>query len=234
MDNLETTKDTSEVVNNEETIETAETTNAIVTVPEDQQNKDQEPTIESLAKQAAYAITQQVASGDKTFSEAAGEFLEAGAIAQAAKEHGDEYSKIKHKELKGNMEADASSAAANKTYAGNTENEAFYQRFRPVLEFDFSHITGDGKKKSTDVETKSYSKMLMILTLIIATIPYLAIALVLYVLKGINSIVELISQFTVAARRIIAAGFILLGAYIVYMVAAYFVEFYTGIKLPLM
>lgn len=221
-------------VNNETTTTTETTTTAVVDISNSSQPAFVDPTIEDLAKNAALTITKQVASGETTFAEAAQEFVEAGAIAKAATEHGEEYAKIKHKQLKEKMEASASTAAATRTSEGNKENEAFYQRYRPVLEFDFSHITGDGKKKQEDRETKSYSKFLMILTLLIATIPYLVIALILYVFKGVNSIVELISQFTVAARKIIITFVVIVALYIIYMVVAYFVEFYTGVQLPML
>ena len=245
MDSLETRDDLLEneetneldeefVETNEANNETENTTTAIVNTDNSPQSAFADPTIEELAKNAALTITKQVASGETSFAEAAQEFVEAGATAKAAAEHGEEYAKIKHKQLKEKMEANASSAAATRTTEGNKENEAFYARYRPVLEFDFSHITGDGRKKQEDRETKSYSKFLMVLTLLIATIPYLVIALILYVFKGVNSIVELISQFTVAARKIIITFAILVALYIVYMVVAYFVEFYTGVQLPML
>lgn len=196
---------------------------------------DEQPTaiqdVQGLTRMANDVITKRMKSGAATVHEAAVDMVKAAATVKAATDNADEYAEIAGEALTHEMKADTAEARSKERKAGNVDNEAFYERFRPILEFDFGNITGNPKKRAEDAESKSYSKFFMLLTIAVAALPWLIVALVLYVLKGINAIVELIRQFTKIAQAFIWTG---LGALLVYAllkVIAHYVEFYTGVQI---
>lgn len=196
---------------------------------------DEQPTaiqdVQGLTRMANDVIAERVRSGAATVHEAAVDMVKAAATVKAATDNADEYAEIAGEVLTHEMKADTAEARSKERKAGNVDNEAFYERFRPILEFDFGNITGNPKKRTEGAESRSYSKFFMLLTITVAALPWLFVALVLYVLKGINAIVELIRQFTKIAQAFIWTG---LGALLVYAllkVIAHYVEFYTGVQI---
>lgn len=189
-------------------------------------------TLSKLGRAAGEAVLARVASGESPIEDAAFDMVGAAAAVKAAGENADAYSDIQDKALRHKLRAGANKARAGERESGNTDNEAFYARFRPILEFDFGNIIGKpSTKPEKEVASKSYSKFFMILTLLIAAIPWLACALVLYILKGVNAVVELVRQFTKIAQGLVLSAAILGALYVVVRVVAHFVEFYTGIKI---
>lgn len=191
----------------------------------------EQPQVQELAKEASKAIVEQVKSGDLSVHDAAVDMVKAAATVKAANDNADEYAEIAGQALTHEMKADTVEARSKERKAGNMDNEAFYERFRPILEFDFGNITGRPKKRTEDTETRSYSKFFMVLTIIVAALPWLAIALVLYLLKGINAIVELIKDFTKIAQVFIWTGLGFVLAYMLLRIVAYYIEFYTGVNI---
>lgn len=188
--------------------------------------------IEQLGRAASSAVLAQVAAGEKDIEDAAFEMVGVAAAAQAASENGDAYSDIQDKALRHKLRAGTNRARAKERESGNRDNEAFYARFRPILEFDFGNIIGKPTTKpDAEIESKSYSKLFMVLTLIIAAVPWLACALVLYVLKGVNAVVDLVRQFTKIAQGLVLSVAILGLIFAIVRVVAHFIEFYTGIKI---
>lgn len=197
----------------------------------DTQKPDETPQVKDIAKVAGEAIVDKVKTGGMTIDEAAKGMVKAAATVKAANDNADEYAEIAGKALTHEMKADSAEARSKERRAGNEDNEAFYERFRPILEFDFGNITGKPKQRTEGAETRSYSKFFMILTITVAALPWLVIALILYLLKGINATVELIREFTKIAQVFIWTGLGLLLAYILLNIVAYYIEFYTGIQI---
>ena len=193
---------------------------------------DADSAFEQLGRAASEAVLAQVASGNKDIEDAAFEMVGVAAAAQAASENGDAYSELQDKAIRHKLKAGTNKAKAKERESGNTDNEAFYARFRPILEFDFGNIIGKpSTKPDKEVESKSYSKLFMVLTLFIAAVPWLLCALVLYILKGINAVVELVRQFTKIAQGLVLSGAILGVIYAIVRIVAHYIEFYTGIKI---
>ncbi len=198
-------------------------------LPADQPEGD---AIEQLGRAASSAVLAQVAAGEKDIEDAAFEMVGVAAAAQAASENGDAYSDIQDKALRHKLRAGTNRARAKERESGNRDNEAFYARFRPILEFDFGNIIGKPTTKpDAEIESKSYSKLFMVLTLIIAAVPWLACALVLYILKGVNAVVDLVRQFTKIAQGLVLSVAILGLIFAIVRVVAHYIEFYTGIKI---
>ena len=187
--------------------------------------------VQTIAKIAKDTITEQVRSGNKDMRDAAVDMVKAAATTKAAADNAEEYAEIAGEALTNEIKADTVQARSKVRKAGNEDNEAFYERYRPILEFDFGHITGNPKKKAEDAETRSYSKFFMVTTIAVAALPWLLIALVLYVLKGINAVVNLVSQFTRMSQIFIWTGVGLIAAYIILKIIAYYIEFYIGIDI---
>lgn len=189
------------------------------------------PSVQELAKMAGDVLVNQVQSGDVTVHDATVDMVKAAATVKAANDNADEYAEIAGEALTHEMRADTAEARSKERKAGNVDNEAFYERFRPILEFDFGNITGNPKKRAEGAESKSYSKFFMILTIAVAALPWLLVALILYVFKGINAIVELVRQFTKIAQAFIWTGLGVLLAYMLLKIVAHYVEFYTGVQI---
>lgn len=187
--------------------------------------------VQTMAEITGQVLTEQVKSGKKDIRDAAVDMVKAAATAKAASDNAEEYAEIAGKALSSEMKADTVQARSKVRKAGNVDNEAFYERYRPILEFDFGHITGNPKKKAEGAETRSYSKFFMVTTIAVAALPWLIIALVLYVLKGINATVDLIRQFTKMSQIFIWTGVGLVAAYIILKIIAYYIEFYIGIDI---
>lgn len=205
---------------------------APVTPPATLPDADGTSAFEQLGRAASDAVLAQVASGNKDIEDAAFEMVGVAAAAQAASENGDAYSDLQDKAIRHKLRAGTNRARAKERESGNSDNEAFYARFRPILEFDFGNIIGKpSTKPDKEIESKSYSKLFMVLTLLIAAAPWLLCALVLYVLKGINAVVELVRQFTKIAQGLVLSGAILGVIYAIVRIVAHYIEFYTGIKI---
>lgn len=189
----------------------------------------EELSVQTITSLTNDALANEVRTGRKDVREATVDIVKAAASAKAAADNADEYAEIAGQALTLEMKADTAHARSKERKASNEDNEAFYERYRPILEFDFGNITGNPKKRAGDTASKSYSKLFMILTIIVAAIPWLVIALVLYVLKGVNAIVGLVGQFTKISQALIWAGLGILAAYIMVKIIAYYIEFYTGI-----
>ena len=189
----------------------------------------EELSVQTITSLTNEALANEVRTGRKDVREATVDIVKAAASAKAAADNADEYAEIAGQALTLEMKADTAHARSKERKASNEDNEAFYERYRPILEFDFGNITGNPKKRIDDTESKSYSKLFMILTIIVAAVPWLVIALILYMFKGVNAIVGLVGQFTKISQALIWAGLGILAAYIIVRVIEYYIEFYTGI-----
>ena len=105
----------------------------------------------------------------------------------------------------------------NKIAYRQKRNEAFYKAFRPILEFDLSHLIGKKKKKvvtkdnvtgkkivsyeaipDEPVKTyadRSYGLMLMFVMILLFIVPYCVANIVLAIGRMINAMFECFAQF---------------------------------------
>jgi len=173
-----------------------------------------ESDIKELSKDIAHAVvTEKVLSDNKN-----------------QKKFGNE----KAEELLNSFKTERAQSENEKIQKNLDKNELFHQRFRPILEFDYSSIAGNAKlkpKSGEETESKSYGMFNMICALLVLSIPYYFGMFVICGLKLINTVMEMIANFSKSARVII---FALVGCYIVYRILAligYLIKFYTGFQI---
>lgn len=187
---------------------------------------------DNLGDVAKETVLDKLRTGDVTITEATEQLVDAQAAIDAMHEHRDDYAEFAHKETTERHKGRLQTTRNTTDKAVNEGNEVFYARFRPILEFDHSGITGIEPKHKTDsFITKSYSKAFMVATLIFATLPWFIVALFCYIFKGFESVVNMIADFSRATRRLVITLLIIaLVAAAVYVILKV-VEFYTGLKL---
>lgn len=171
----------------------------------------------------------QIKSGNSDFSEIAKQAADVKATADAVEKHGAQYAETKHKELSEEGKGKVRKAKNKTEEQVNASNELFYKRFRPILEFDHSNITGKTKPAEENVESKSYSKTLMVATLVFATLPWLIMAFVCCLFKGSASVIDMVNSFSKEAKRLIITLLLIAAVGVVVYVVLKMIEIYTGI-----
>ena len=167
------------------------------------------PTFDSL--QNDY-FKQQVGQG-KTISEMATDFVKAKTTSDIMKnENGqydglhNEFAKEQKETLKQSFVQDRVEQEAKTLTAKQQKAEAFYVSFRPILEFDFSHLIHKKDKSEKEQKTykdRSYGIPLMVLMLALFVMPYCVVSIILALLNGINAICEAVATFSKSARIIV-------------------------------
>lgn len=202
--------------------ETSEVNN-LISKEDFEQNKltvvDETKTIETFKETALANITSRVQKGETNLEEGLKEFVEAVATVNA----------LKDPEVSKTLTANAAKSLKSHSRAGNykdettkierrtTRNEAFYKAFRPILEFDLSHLVGKKRKKivtkdpatgkktityetlpeepKKTYEDRSYGMALMMLMIALFIIPYCVANVILAVFNAINALFECFTKF---------------------------------------
>lgn len=121
------------------------------------------------------------------------------------------------KSLKSYMKAITYKDEENKIEHKQKRNEAFYKAFRPVLEFDLSHLIGKKRKRIVERDRgtgqktvryedvaeepkktyseRSYGLALMFTMIVLFIVPYCAANIVLAVGRAVNAMFECFAQF---------------------------------------
>lgn len=192
----------------------------------EEENSENLPTITEESKSIALFkesiiqnITSQVQKGSITVDEGLKQFVNGISIVKAV-ENPDV-----NKELVANAAKSLKHSSRSITYKDEAEelakrtarNEQFYKAFRPILEFDLSHLVGKkrrrvvnkdnttGKKTVTyedvpaeekkDYKDRSYGLFMMMLMLALLTIPYCVANIFLAIFNAINAIFECFTKF---------------------------------------
>ena len=153
-------------------------------------------------------LKQQIDTG-KTISEITNDFAHAQ-IANDLINGDDKESQNFKKELKEEKKEEIKQDFTQKRVAKQKETieekqkkaEAFYKSVRPILEFDFSNLTGVERQTNKDYKERSYGIPLMILMLALYTPLFCIISFILALFNGINAIFNGISTFGKIARTI--------------------------------
>ena len=180
---------------------------------------------------------QQVEQG-KTISQMATDFMKAKATSDIIKNQDGKYDGL-HKEfaqeqketLKQSFVQDRVEQEAKTLTAKQQKAEAFYVSFRPLLEFDFSHLIHKVTKEDKEPKTykdRSYGIPLMVLMLTLFVLPYCAVNIILALLNGINAIFEAIATFGKVARVIATSVFVLILLALIIYCAMYGIDYFFG------
>lgn len=158
-------------------------------------------------------LEEQVGQG-KTISEIASDFAKAQVTSDLLKNEDGKYDKLhqdlakeQEETLKASFEKDKVKEQTATLTEKQKKAEAFYTSFRPILEFDFTHLVKsnnkDKEKEQKTYSDRSYGIVLMCLMLTLFMIPYCAVSLLLAVFNGINAIFVAISTFSKTAKVIV-------------------------------
>lgn len=201
----------------------------VIVVKSDVVTYSNENDLGNVAKQS---VIDKLRNGDVTMSEAAEQLVDAQAAADAMLEHRDDYAEFAHQETTERHKGRLQNTKNTTNKAVNDGNEVFYDRFRPILEFDHSGITGIQPKSTPNRDlTRAYSKSFMVATLIIATIPWFIVALGCYIFKGLEAVINMIAAFSRVTRHLVVGLLITVLATLAIYVSLRLIEFYTGLKL---
>ena len=163
-------------------------------------------------------LQKQVEEGH-TISEIANDFAKAKITSEIIKDEEGEYKGF-HKELAKEQKETLKESFVQDKVRQQTETlsekqkkaEAFYISFRPILEFDFSHLVRRKEKEEKQpkqYKERSYGIPLMVLMLFLLVVPYCVFSIILALFNGINSIFEAIATFGSVARVIAMSIFII-------------------------
>lgn len=184
-------------------------------------------------------LKRQVDEG-KSISEIATDFLKAKSTSDIIKNEDGKYdhlhnelAKEQKETLKESFKQDRVKQEAETLTAKQQKAEAFYVSFRPILEFDFSHLI---HKPKVDCEPKTYKDRsygipLMVLMLTLFVVPYCGVSIILALLNGINAIFEAIATFGKVARTIATSIFILILLALVIYCAMHGIDYLFGTNL---
>lgn len=156
-------------------------------------------------------LKKQVEDG-KSLNEITNDFTKAKVTSEIINGEGKENEKL-HQELakeqketiKESFKQDRVEQQAKTLNAKQVRAEAFYVSFRPIFEFDFSHLINKKEKTNNtpkEYKDRSYGVPLMCLMLALLVIPYCIFSIGLALLNGINAIFEQIATFSKVARII--------------------------------
>lgn len=180
---------------------------------------DEAKSIELFRTSAIGNITSQVQEGKLDVDDALKQFVNATAIINAVKDPvlNQELTKNAGKSLKSHSRSINYKDEANAINKRTARNEAFYKAFRPILEFDLSHLVGTRRKKivtkdpATGKKTvsyedlpekeqktyadRSYGLFMMIVMLALLIVPYCAVNVILALFNALNAIFECFTKF---------------------------------------
>lgn len=179
--------------------------------------------IKNTALQQIGKIADDCNTGEKTMSQGAMEALSVATTVDVAQDprFRKELQKKKRKEIGSSFEADTLTSKAEKSQAKQLNREAFYTAFRPILELDFSNITGIEPKRKIVREGKtfSYTIPIMLLVLPFASFLFLIGTALLMVIKLGEAICDYIVKLGDKAVKIsfwlFIIAIILLASYII-------------------
>lgn len=174
---------------------------------------DKKLNLEDLNQQYLH---EQVKQG-KSVSEIATDFAKAQTTSEIIKNEDGKYTKL-HEEFAEEQKQTIREGFKQDKIKKQTETltekqkqaEAFYMAYRPILEFDFSHLIKKDKNKNSIEEKpqktyadRSYGIPLMVLMLFLFTPLFCIISFILAVFNGINAIFEAVSTFGKIAKTIV-------------------------------
>lgn len=201
--------------------------------------KTDEQALVDFKNAAIGSIVAKFKTGKLDTDEGLKEFVNAVAIVKAVEDPklNDQLIKNAADSLKSYTKANTYKDNQKKIERRTKRNEAFYKAFRPILEFDLSHLIGKKKKKIVEkdpttrkktiryediecqqktYEDRSYGMCLMIIMIALFIIPYSICNLVLAVFNGINALFECFNNFGRTAFWISTsiAGIAIIGLFI--------------------
>lgn len=175
--------------------------------------------IEMFKNSALANITDKVTNHEIDIDDGLKQFVNAVAIINAVKdpEVNKTLTKNAAKSLKSHSIAGNYKDETNKLEKRTARNEAFYKAFRPILEFDLSHLIGKKRKKivtkdpATGKKTttyedvveepkksysdRSYGLCLMMIMITLFIVPYCVANVILAVFNAINALFECFTKF---------------------------------------
>lgn len=190
----------------------------------DEENKlpvitDVDKSIELFKSSAVSNITNKVQSGSIDVDEGLKQVVNAVAIMNAVKDPNlnQELTKNAAKSLKHHSKSINYKDEATTLDRRTTRNEAFYKAFRPILEFDLSHLIGKRRKKTVEKDPttgrktikyedvveperkeykdRSYGLIIMLLMISLLIVPYCIANIILAMFNAINAIFECFTKF---------------------------------------
>ena len=178
-------------------------------------------TFDAITSSSARKIADDVVNKGKDVKTGMKEAMAVRSTFNVAKDEGfqSELDAIKREEIKSEFQADKIEATVRKEDAKRARNETFYKAFRPILEFDFSNITGKEKKNPKTYDDRSYGLIVMVIMVSILLVPFVATTLVLAALTIINLVFEYASTFSKPALKFCIwtslAGLVVLVGYLI-------------------
>ena len=158
-------------------------------------------------------IANDCTNDEKSLSQGAAEALEAATVVDIAQDDKFRKNLQKHKkeEIESGFEADSLTQQARRLHAKQLKREAFYTQFRPILELDFSNITGiePKRKLKNDEKTKSYSMAIMLITLSYSIVLFLIGSVILMAIKLVESVCDFVVSLGGKATKVVAFLFII-------------------------
>lgn len=175
----------------------------------------------TMTTSSIHRIADEVANKGKSVKEGAKEALAVKSTFNVANDQDfqSQLDDIKKDEIKSEFRADSIEAGVRVDQAKRERNEAFYKAFRPILEFDFSNITGIERKDPKNYNDRSYGMPVMVFMLVLLTVPFAVTTLVFALLTIVNMTCEYIGSFGKVAMRICSwffiVGLIVLAGYLI-------------------
>ena len=192
------------------------------------------PTFDSLQNEY---LKKQVEKGE-SISSIATDFVKAKTTTDIIKnEDGrfndlhDELAKEQTETIKESFKQDRATQQAKTLSARQQKAEAFYNSFRPILEFDFSALIHKKEKEEKVEKTykdRSYGIPLMVLMLCLFTVPFCIFSILLAIFNGVNAICETIATFSKSARVIVVSVFIIAVAILIIYFAILGIDYLFG------
>lgn len=214
-------ENTSEVKSAEQT-ETKEQAVITDTITEEDNRLPDKTDAQSLVEfknSTLNAIVGKFNSGEIDVDEGLKQFVNAVAIVEAVQDDKlkNELTKNAAKSLKSYTKSITYKDEEKKLNRKTSRNEAFYKAFRPILEFDLSHLIGKKRKRivERDPQTgkkivkyedvadetpktyadRSYGLCLMMVMIALFIAPYCVCNIMLAVFNGINALFECFNKF---------------------------------------
>lgn len=200
-----------------------------------EENKIVKVEMNENAQAIARAAIERLKTGEIALAEASKQMAHAAVTAKIFDPENKKFiSKVsgeKEEELKQDFQGKRILAEAEKLKAKATKAEAFYINWRPVLEFDFSHLLRNKEPKQIEYKERAYGIPLMVLMLVLLTPIYCLVTIILSVINGINAICARIGE-TVKIARIITYGVLLIFiAFCLVLLVTYIAQSYFSIQI---
>lgn len=190
-------------------------------------------TFNAITESAARKIAHEVVTDAKDVKTGMKDAMAVRSTFNVAQDEGfqSQLDDIKKGEIKSEFQADAMQATVREMDAKRARNEAFYKAFRPILEFDFSNITGREKKNPKTYDDRSYGLIVMLVMICILLVPFVVTTLFLAALTIINMVFEYVDTFSKPAMKFCCRAAIAILAIIVVFVILNWVETRFGIPI---